>query len=143
MSNELVREAKQVLGFPKSAIRDVQFRGSFKKDLTMLRELKKRGFNLEAVFNNGVRSTDFESACSQELVNTTLVMTGHPSALRIPFEALYSKRASTDYVTDVGGNAAGGYLVETEIPNQSPVEPLRATSCILSAGATVIESDKH
>src|SRR5260370_24112281 len=70
-------------------------------------------------------------------------MTGHPSALRVPFEALYSKRASTDYVTDVGGNAAGGYLVETEITNQSQVEPLRATSCLLRAGATVIESDKH
>lgn len=140
------REARRAAEFPQLARLEAQAKLSVQKDATMLRELKRRGYDWSAALSQRQNDNSFESACSQEVQR----MIGFqpcdraPSSsyktITIPFEA-FSTRDTSDYV--IGSTSAGAAMVETEIQDKDPIQPLRATSAMLRAGCDVIESDKH
>jgi HK97 family phage major capsid protein len=131
----------------KAGLREVVL----ERDPEMLAELKRRGFRWRDVFNNRVGDASFERACSNEVIRSADVFqASSPHSVFVPFEcfgygsgsrfdSLFGKRNSTDYV---GTPGAGGSLVEQEIPDRSPIDPLRPTSAMLSE-ANVIVSRKN
>jgi HK97 family phage major capsid protein len=131
----------------KAGLREVVL----EQDPAMLSELKKRGFRWRDVFNNRVGDASFERACSNEVIRSADVFQAStPHSIFIPFEAfgygsgsrldsVFGKRDTSDYVSTP---SAGGNLVEQDIPDRSPIDPLRPTSALLSE-ATVIVSKKN
>jgi hypothetical protein len=122
------------------------------RDPEMLAELKKRGFRWRDVFNNRVGDSSFERACSNECIRSADVFQAStPYSVFVPWEAfgygtqtrfgsLLSKRDATDYIT--GGVSAGGAFLEQFIPDQSPIDPLRPVSAMLSR-STVVMSKRN
>jgi HK97 family phage major capsid protein len=131
----------------KAGLREVVL----ERDPEMLAELKRRGFRWRDVFNNRVGDSSFELACSNECIRSADVFQASSShSVFVPWEAFgygtqtrfgsLGKRDSTDYIT--GGTAPGGAFLEQFIPDQSPIDPLRPVSAMLSR-STVIMSKRN
>jgi HK97 family phage major capsid protein len=132
----------------KAGLREVVL----ERDPEMLAELKRRGFRWRDVFNNRVGDASFERACSNETIRSADVFQASSAhSVFVPWEAfgygtqsrfgsLLNKRDATDYIT--GGVSAGGAFLEQFIPDQSPIDPLRPVSAMLSR-STVVMSKRN
>jgi HK97 family phage major capsid protein len=125
--------------FDKAALRQGMREVALEVDPNMLSALKSRGYRWSDVFKGKVKHTSFEAECSREVEHSGECFSASSEAsIFIPFEA-FGKRDITDYV---GTPSAGGNLVEQEIPDRSPIDPLRPSSALLSE-STVIMSRKN
>jgi HK97 family phage major capsid protein len=138
--------------FDKQALRQGMREVALQVDPNMLSALEARGYRWFDVLNGKVKSNSFEAECSREIAKSAeCFQASSEASIFVPFESfasagsgsrsgsLFSKRDTTDYV---GTPSAGGNLVEKEIPDSSPIDPLRPTSALLSE-ATVIMSRKN
>lgn len=138
MSNKFDQFVKAAQ-FDKAAYKEGLREYAVQTDPNMLSALKTIGFRWSDVFNGKVKSNSFEAECSREVArNWDNYQPSSPLAFPFPWEAL-NTRDSTDYV---GSAAAGGNLVETEVPDRSPIDVLRPDSALLSE-STVIVSKRN
>src|SRR5882762_3588724 len=102
-------------------------------DSKVMQDFSRQAYSVGAVMSGSLRNDSWEAQISKRIAeeNRNYEVNGY----LVPLAALASKRD----LSAQGGNATGGYLVETEVPDFI-VPALRNKSAILGAGATILPS---